>query len=120
MKGENLYLLRSRILDSMSFVLLSAPNRFPPECKTDMQKERGEMLSQLADHRKTLRRKEQLTWHLLAEQEAEAALDAFAAGDRKRGAYLIQQAEEHFRRSFRAKKLRPGFVVGPDGQAIKT
>jgi len=45
---------------------------------------------------------------------------AAVAGERKRGASVLQQAEEHFRRSFRPKKIRPGFVVGTDGKAIKT
>lgn len=101
-------------------VLLCAPDQFPPECKTDLKQKRQEMVSRLAEHRATLRTEEQRTWHRLAEQDVEAAFDAFAAGDRKRGASVIQQAEGHFRRSFRPKKIRPGFVVGTDGQAIKT
>jgi hypothetical protein len=120
MKGEKLYLLRREILDSMSFVLLCAPDEFPPECKTDLARKRQEMTSQLAEHRHSLRSREQLIWHNLAEQESTAAFEAFATGDRKLGASLLQQAEEHFRRSFRPKRIRPGFVVGLDGQAAKT
>jgi hypothetical protein len=120
MKGEDLYVFRSRILDSMTFVLFHAPEDFPPEHKTDLDRERHDVLSKLAELRSTLKTKEQQTWHTMAEQEAAAAFDAFAGGDRKRGAYLIQRSAEHFRLSFKRKKIRPGFVVGADGQAIKT
>ena len=120
MKREALHHLRSTILDSMSFVRAYAPDEFPQHCRTSLGRERTEMLARLAQHRACLRSQEQLTWHRLAEQEVEAALTAFAAGDRKRGSSRLQQAEEHFRRSFRPKKIRPGFVVGADGQAIKT
>jgi len=120
MKGEELYILRSKILDSMSFILLSAPHEFPAECKTNLEKERRELLSHLEQHRAVLKAKEQLVWHSIAEQEAKEALDAYAAGERKRGADLIQRAEDHFRKSFRTKRIRPGFIVGGDGQAVKT
>ena len=120
MKGEALYVFRSRILDCMNFALLHAPDEFPPECKTDLETVRREVLSNMAELRRTLKTKDQVTWHTMAEQEAKAAFDAFASGDRNRGAYMIQRAEEHFRRSFRHKKIRPGFVVGSDGQAVKT
>lgn len=120
MNREALQHLRSSILDSMSFVLLCAPDRFPEDSHTSLDRERTELLTRLAEHRACLRNEEQLTWQRLAEQEAETAFTAFAAGDRKRGASVLQQAEEHFRRSFRPKKIRPGFVVGTDGQAIKT
>lgn len=120
MKREALQHLRNTILDSMSFVIAYAPDDFPEDSHTSLDRERTELMTRLNEHSACLRSEEQLTWHRLAEREIEIALAAFAAGDRKRGSSVLQQAEEHFRRSFRPKKIRPGFVVGTDGQAIKT
>lgn len=119
MKREELHHLRSGVLESMGFVLVYAPD-FPPDDHTDLGQIRKRLLSQLAQHRVALRTEEQLTWQRLCEQETASAFDAFASGDTATGRSVIQRAEQHFRQSFKPKHIRPGFVVGADGQAIKT
>ena len=119
MKREQLYYLRSEILGEMAYVLLNAPD-FPAEDETSLKRMRDKIVDRMSHHRETLHSEVQLVWHRLAEQEVSAAFEAFSSGDRHVGCRQIQQAEDHFRRSFKPKKIRPDFVVGPDGETTKT
>jgi hypothetical protein len=119
MNREQLYYLRSRILDEMAYILVYAPN-FPAEDETTLERKRDETLLRMSEHRAALQADDQLTWHRLAEQEFASAINAFISGDGPTGCSQLQQAEEHFRRSFKPKKIRPNFIVGPDGEITKT
>jgi len=118
MKREELFHLRSLVLDKMGYVLICAPD-FPPADHTTLQREQDDLTSLMARHRTVLRTAEQLTWHRLAEQEVIGAFEAFSSGNRHSACSRIQQAEDHFRRSFKPKKIRPTFIAGPDGRATK-
>jgi hypothetical protein len=118
-KREQLYYLRSEILDNMAYVLVNAPE-FPEEDQTSLERERERITGRLSKHRSTLRTEDQLTWHSLAEQEIAAAFGAYSSGDEHTGCRQLQQAEEHFRRSFKPKKIRSDFVVGTGGEITKT
>jgi hypothetical protein len=119
MKREQLHNLRSKILDKMAYVLVYAPN-FPAEDRTSLQQCRDRLTAMTSEHRASVRTDDQLKWHRIAEQELDDAFNAFAAGDTHRGCSQIQRSEEHFRKSFKAKPIRPNFVVAMDGQIIKT
>ncbi len=119
MKREQLHYLRSRILDKMAYVLVYAPD-FPAEDRTNLHQCQDQLAAMTSEHRASLRTEDQLKWHRIAEQELDDAFNSFTAGDGHRRCSQIQRAEEHFRKSFKAKKIRPNFVVGTDGQVTKT
>jgi hypothetical protein len=119
MRREDLHHLRSIILDLIGYCVVYAPD-FPERDGTSVPELREQITSRMAGHRATLRTEEQLIWQRMAEQELNLAFEAFAAGDRMTGSTQIQRAEEHFRRSFKPRKIRPDFVVGPDGQITPT
>jgi ribosomal 50S subunit-associated protein YjgA (DUF615 family) len=119
MNREQLYYLRSSILDSMSYIGAYAPE-FPEEDATSLEREVAKLMELVSQHRARLKKEEQLRWHSVAEQELTNAFEAYASGDTARGSDQIQRAEEHFRRTFKPKKIRPNFIVAPDGQTFKT
>ena len=112
MKGEDRQRLRTEILEEMNVILLSKSDQVRSESRT-------KLMSLLERHRATLFSEFQGQWHRLAEQEVVEACEAYMIGDREKGASLIQHAEHHFKRSFRQKEIKPNFVIGLDGKAVK-
>src|SRR5688572_20863581 len=110
MKREQLHHLRSRILDKLSYLGVYAP-ALPAEDETTLSEQRDALITMMAEHRSTLRSEDQSSWHRLAEEELPTAFEAYSSGDDRRGSDQIQRAEEHFRRSFKPKRIKPDFII---------
>jgi hypothetical protein len=118
MKREHLHHLRSRILESMAYISAYAPD-FPEEDGMTLSKVRDRLVTDLGAYKLTLKTDDQKKWHQLAETEIHAAFDAYASGQRN-GSSEMGRAQEHFRKSFKPKKIRPDFICGADGEVYKT
>lgn len=108
-----------RALLDFNHILLCAPNGFPPEEGTDLQKEFARLLDRLRDILRRVRYPQARQWIQLSIGETEEALVAYVSGDDKKGSDLIQSAEEHFKAYLEGKKASPTFIAGPNGQLEK-
>jgi len=108
-----------RALLEFNHILLCAPNEFPQEEGTNLQKEFARLLDRLKDILNRVNHPQARQWIQLSIGETEEALGAYLAGDEKKGSDFIQTAEEHFRNYLRRKKARPTFIAGPEGDIEK-
>jgi hypothetical protein len=105
-----------RILDHFSYVLAYAPD-FPTEDGTSLEAEFARLLTWIRDLQNTLQDTRRKRWLEISVQELEESLFHYRAGDRNKGGFLMQSAEEHFKR-WREDKGGPKstFIVGPGGE----
>lgn len=108
-----------RALLDFNHILLCAPNAFPLEEATSLEKAFARLLDRLKDIFHRVRYPQARQWIQLSISQTEEALAAYLSGDDKKGSDLIQAAEEDFRSYLKGKKARPTFVAGPSGEAEK-
>ena len=120
MKREDLYYLRQEALDLMSWILVHAPDEWPEDTNTDVTQEFDKLREALARCEGSVKTEDQKQLFQLCLSEVQSSHEAFLAQNEHKGCRDIQNAEEHFRRSFKQAKIRPSFIVADDGKATKT
>jgi hypothetical protein len=104
--------------DRLSYVLLYAPD-FPREDETTVEHEFDKLVEQVHTLWKEVQDVERRGWLDLLGRELVEAKAAFVEGDTKKGACLIQSAEERLASWHSRKRVRSTFIVGPDGDTKK-
>ena len=108
---------RQMLKDSLIYNIHYAPN-YPPEDRTDLDQQLGEIRRHFLNVRKSLRADYKLKQLDLAEREVETAFDMYESG--QDGREHFEGALSYIERSKAKKPPTTDFVVGPDGQTRGT
>ncbi len=104
-----------RISGKLVYVDSHAPNSFPEEDQTSLDKEMSRLMELWAELEKRTQSSERRAELLLPREEAHQAWDAYRAGDEERGSRLLQSADWHFKDFMSGNMAKHTFIAGENG-----